>query len=213
MRLIKTIVNARVKNDIVDATTLKHLLKTDLLPTCWILQKVQRNLRNPLRIRLNFLCLRTQFKNVICSILAKFNINLECTNLWSGRGRELLKETISPGVRDELRRLTLPAPYCETIKQCLTHIDFLTEQIKYWDGIIHQQVVISEDAQRLLTVPGIGSLSALVIIYESGPIERFPSAKHYVSYAGLVPRNLNLISPCPDWRIKMYFYSISLIFL
>ena len=137
----------------------------------------------------DFLCLRTQFKNVIRSILAKFNINLERTNLWSGQGRDLLEETISPAARGELTRLALPSPYCETIKQCLAHIDSLTEQIKYWEGVIHQQVVISEQAQRLLTVPGMGELSALTIIYESGPIERFPSAKHYVSYAGLVPRN------------------------
>ena len=185
----KAIAYVRIKNDTVDATTLVHLLRTDLLATCWIPQKAERNLRDLLRIRLNFLCFRSQFKNVIRSILAKFNINLERNNLWSGQGREPLEETISPGVRDALARLTLPSPYDETIKQCLAHIDTLNEQIKYWEGIIHEQAVISEDAQRLLTVPGIGNLSALTIIYESGPIGRFYSTKHYASYADLVPRN------------------------
>ena len=178
-----------MKNDAVDAATLAHLLRADLIPTCWLPQPAQRNLRDLLRMRLTFQRFRTRFKNIIRSVLAKFNIKLEKSNIWRGIGRDSLDSLISSEGRDGLVGLTLPAPYKEIIQQCLVHLDHLTEQIDYWEEIIKRQVAVSEEARRLLTVPGVGNISALTIIYESGPIVQFPSVKHYVSYAGLVFRN------------------------
>lgn len=39
----------------------------------------------------------------------------------------------------------------------------------------------------LLTIPGIGYYSALLILSEIGDITRFPDSYHLCSYAGLVP--------------------------
>src|SRR4030095_12226494 len=39
--------------------------------------------------------------------------------------------------------------------------------------------------QKLMTIPGIGQLSAQVIMAEVGTMERFPTAKHFASYCGL----------------------------
>jgi len=46
---------------------------------------------------------------------------------------------------------------------------------------------LSPDAQLLLTIPGIGELSALVIIAELGDVNRFKRAAQVASYVGLVP--------------------------
>jgi transposase len=186
----KAIAYARVQDDKVDARTLTHLLRTDLLPTCWIPNKEERSIRDMLRIRLSLLVMRTRFKNIIWAILAKFNINI-AGSLWNKNGRDSLETIITQSEHDDLARLVLPPPYGEAIRQALLHIDYLTEQIDYWEKKIHGLVVISPDARRLITAPGIGELSALTILYESGPIERFPTAKHYASYAGLVPRTLS----------------------
>jgi len=183
----KAIAKARIKNDKVDARTLAHLLKADLLPICWIPDKADRNVREFLRFRLRLIVFRTGFKNVIRSVLAKFNINLK-SNIWAGDGRDDLEGIITPVEHEALGQISVPMPYDEIMRQCLKHIDILTEQINYWIEKIHQHVSLTAEAQRLLSVPGIGELSALTIIYESGPIGRFPSAKHYASYAGLVPR-------------------------
>lgn len=184
----KVIAHARVKNDKVDARMLAHLLRADLLPTCWIPAQADRSMRDVLRIRLRLLVFRTQFKNVIRTILAKFNITLQHRQIWRGAGRDSLLEAISPREQDALRRLTLPAPYAETIQQCLRHIDLLSDQIDHWENIIAEKATLSADAQLLMTVPGLGKLSAFTILYETGPINRFPDAKHYTAYAGLVPK-------------------------
>ncbi|HEX7320635.1 MAG TPA: IS110 family transposase [bacterium] len=184
----KVIAHARVKNDKVDARMLAHLLRADLLPTCWIPEKEERNMRDLLRIRLRLLMFRTQFKNVIRAILSKFNITSECRQIWCGEGRDSLIEIISPKEKDALTQISLPSPYAEAIKQCLRHIDFLSDQIDYWEKIITEKAALSADAQLLMTFPGLGKLSAFTIIYETGPITRFPDAKRYAAYVGLIPK-------------------------
>ena len=44
-----------------------------------------------------------------------------------------------------------------------------------------------EMAKLLITVPGIGYYSALLIVSEVGDINRFPDSYHLCSYAGLIP--------------------------
>ncbi len=43
------------------------------------------------------------------------------------------------------------------------------------------------DVQHLLTIPGVGLLSALTIYLEVDGIQRFPTVGHFFSYARLVP--------------------------
>jgi transposase len=44
-----------------------------------------------------------------------------------------------------------------------------------------------EMTSLLMTIPGIGYYSALLIVSEIGDINRFPDSYHLCSYAGLVP--------------------------
>lgn len=198
----KAIAHARIKNDKVDARTLAQLLSADLLPTCWIPAREDRNVRELLRTRLGLLIFRTRFKNVIRSVLAKFNINLAQGNIWDGAGRDSLESVVTPGGRKALNRLTLDPPYPEIIRQALAHVDLLTEQIAGWETQIRRLVKVTPAARQLMTVPGIAELSALTILHESGPMDRFPSAKHYASYAGLVPRCLG--SAGKHWSGKLF---------
>lgn len=172
----KAIAYARVKTDKVDARILTHLLRTDFLPTCWIPEREQRDNRDMLRARLTLVRMSTRCKNIIRGILEKFNIKLSFSDIWNGRGREALE------------KVSLSMPYSEVLKQLLVQIDNLTPQIDYWEKKIREQISLSDDAQRLLQVPGIGNIWALTILYETGPIARFPSAKRYVGYAGLAPK-------------------------
>ena len=44
-----------------------------------------------------------------------------------------------------------------------------------------------ESAKLLMTIPGIGYYSALLIVSEIGDINHFPDSYHLCSYAGLGP--------------------------
>jgi transposase len=65
--------------------------------------------------------------------------------------------------------------------------ELATELIREITTKIKEVVSVTPQAQLLMTVPGISYYSALLILSEIGQIERFPSAKHLCSYAGLVP--------------------------
>jgi transposase len=45
-----------------------------------------------------------------------------------------------------------------------------------------------EEIERLLTIPGIGRVSANIIVSEIGDFDRFKKPQHLTSFAGLVPR-------------------------
>ena len=49
--------------------------------------------------------------------------------------------------------------------------------VEPWDAVV----------RRLSTIPGVGILSALLLLLELWDIERFPSRKKLASYVGIVP--------------------------
>jgi transposase len=78
------------------------------------------------------------------------------------------------------------------IKTILTHIDFLSKQVKMLDKEVAARVEsFHEDVERLDSIPGIATRMAEQILAEIGTgtdiKKQFPSAAHLCSWAGLVP--------------------------
>jgi transposase len=73
-------------------------------------------------------------------------------------------------------------------EDCLVLLRVLDEQIRRLDHELVQRWGDDPRLQRLLTIPGIGPFTAILLILELGEIQRFPSAKHLASYVGLTPR-------------------------
>ena len=65
---------ARVKTDAVDARTLAHLLRADLLPEAYIAPRELRDLRDLLRHRVALTRMRSALKNRVRALLAKHGI-------------------------------------------------------------------------------------------------------------------------------------------
>ena len=55
------------------------------------------------------------------------------------------------------------------------------------EGLLGDHLFEDPNLQRLLRIPGIGRIGALSLILEIDDIQRFPSARHFVSYCRLVP--------------------------
>ena len=67
----------------------------------------------------------------------------------------------------------------------LDQMDLLDQQIKALDKILSDLLTVEE--QYLVTIPGISSTLAATILGEIGDIQRFPSVKPLVAFAGLDP--------------------------
>lgn len=176
-RRVRAIAAARVKTDKIDATTLAHLARADLLPTAYAPPVKIRELRDLVRHRSKLVRERTRHKNRIHTILSKHNLHSPCTDLFGKKGRAFLKET----------RKHLSSIHQLMLDDYLNLIDGLNEQIKSVNQVIRAWAKDDPRAQLLTSMPGIGIYSAAVIIADIGDIKRFDGPKQLCSYAGLVP--------------------------
>lgn len=106
----KAIVSARLKNDKVDARTLAHLLRADLLTEAWIAPVEVRDLRALLRHRARLVRQTTSLKTRIHAVLADRGVKVD-ESLWSKAGRA------------RLRALELPPVQRAIVDDCLALID------------------------------------------------------------------------------------------
>jgi transposase len=88
----KAIASARVKTDAVDAKTLAHLLRTDLLPEAYIASRELRDLRDLLRHRVALTRMRAALKNRVGAILAKHGIARPYSDMFGPGGTHFLGE-------------------------------------------------------------------------------------------------------------------------
>lgn len=171
----KAIARARIKTDKIDATTLAHLLRTDLVPAAYIPPRPVRDTREILRYRASLVRLRTQVKNKIAAILSKTGLTPPTKTAFGVKSRQFLA--------------TVPVRPCYrlALDGYLRQLGHLTDEIDQVAQAITAQVAADPQAQLLCTMPGIGAYSALLILSEIGDVHRFPDSRHLCSYAGLVP--------------------------
>ena len=68
----------------------------------------------------------------------------------------------------------------------LAHFDATTAEP---DRKIHEAFLVSKEARLLESIPGIGEFTAVGLVAELCPIDRFPNVEKLCSHAGLVPTN------------------------
>lgn len=175
---IKLIAAAMVKTDKKDAMILAKLLAVNLVPEVWVPPAQVRDLRALIAHRRRLVSQQTQSKNRLQSVLHRNHIvppggtpsvyHPDNHAWWLGL-------ELSPG--DKLR-----------VRQELVMLQQLDTLISETTDELHR-LSLSEPWLELLPyliqLPGIGVLTAMVILSAIGDIQRFPSAKKLVGYAGL----------------------------
>jgi transposase len=166
------------KTDKLDARGLAVLLRNGTLPEVWIPPSELRDQRELLRLRVFLVRLRTRVKNRIHGTLARYNIQVPGADLFGVEARSQL----------EKRLPELPVHSREAVEQELTTLDFLETQIESAEQRLEAIMKVSVEADLLKTLPCVGKILSMVLMLEIGRIDRFPTAAHLASYAGLVPR-------------------------
>jgi transposase len=176
---VKAIASARLKNDKVDARTLAHLLRTDLLPESWLAPKDVRDLRALLRHRARLVRYGTSLKARIHAVLADQGIRIDVPRLWTKPGRGWLDD------------LELPAMQRSIVEDLLGILDATDMRVRRLDHEIKELAKPDERVDALRKLPGIGLLSAMMLVAEIGDISRFASARKLCAWAGLTPQVRN----------------------
>jgi transposase len=166
------------KTDKLDAKGLAILLWNGTLPEVWIPPRELLDQRELLRLRIFLVRLRTRVKNRIHGTLARHNVQVPGADLFG----------VGPRLELVARLPELPEHSREAVEQELKTLDFLEEQIKSAEKRLEAIMKVSAEADQLKTLPCIGTILSMVLMLEIGRVDRFPTAAHLASYAGLVPR-------------------------
>lgn len=162
------------KTDRQDAQHILGLLLKDDFPPIWVPSWENRDLRQLLWHRHRMVQARTRIMNQLQAVA--LNEGLLCKKrLWRERGRQQL----------EAFRL---APWASRRRHDLLELlDRLNPTIAELSQAIEREVEKCPAAQRLMTHPGVGPLTALAFVLIIGDADRFPCGKQVASYLGLVP--------------------------
>ena len=162
------------KTDRQDAQLILRLMLKDDFPRIWVPSWENRDLRQLLWHRHRMVQMRTRIMNQLQALA--LNEGLRCRKrLWREHGRQQL----------ESFRL---APWASRRRRDLLELlDRLNPTIAELSQAIEQEAEKYPEAQRLMTHPGVGPLTALAFVLIIGKAERFQCGKQIASYLGLVP--------------------------
>lgn len=172
---LKLIAQSRCKTDKIDARVIMQMLAIGFLPTCYQPTEEERRLRERLRWRAHLVRYATRMKVRIYALIDKENVGRIIDDPLGKNGRRLLKQVqLQPGRQELLEE----------------HIDLLEQfekLVKAENNWVSDELKKNQDAQLLLSIPGVGELTALLLWCELGDVSRFRDASQVAAYFGLVP--------------------------
>lgn len=177
-RGVKQITQSESKTDRKDSHHLAHLLRTGYLPKAYIPDPDLLRLRDLLRARMEASQEASRAKNRIHAILARNGVTAPYTSpaLFKPKGLAWLRQNHWNDERDTLLRLQVLQLETAQTRQDALHVELAKTAVDH------------DDAQLLMTIPGIDFYLALLILAETGDIRRFPTVGQFQSYAGCAPR-------------------------
>jgi len=161
-------------NDETDAQYLAHMLRLNILPTGTILAPEQRAIRDLARKRLQLVRSRTSHILSIENIAAR----QQAMKINSNQVKRLQTEDVD--------KLGFPEDVALAVKSNLAVVHTLNEQIILLEKRLQEEMDQRPEYDLLLSIPGIGRILAVIILLETGPIERFAAVGNFASYARCV---------------------------
>jgi transposase len=174
--LVKLITAARVKTDAQDTIKLARLLAGGLIPAVWVPPAEVRELRGLVAHRRRLINLRTQARNRLHAVLHRHNRIPPGNGLFATEQRHWWASLSLPNV-EQLR-----------VRQDLALLDHLEPQLDEVEAELFRLSTTEPwvgQVPFLVQLPGIGVVTAMILLAAIGEIQRFPYAKQLVGYSGL----------------------------
>jgi len=173
---MKAIHGGKAKNDKIDAHKIAVLLRGGAFPTAYVYPRGMRATRDLLRRRLFFVRRRSELFTHIRMTFHQLNLPAPSGDFHHPRNRIGLADAIS----DPVVRASVEADLALATR--------LDEIIRSLELTIRRRVKIDdpETFERLQTIPGVGRILSLTLLYELHDIGRFPRVQDFLSYARLV---------------------------
>jgi len=173
---MKAIHGGKAKNDKIDAQKIAVLLRGGMLPQAYVYPADMRATRDLLRRRMHFMRKRAELLAHVQNTNSQYNL--------PEIGKKIAYKANRDGVAE---RFPDPAVH--------KSIEVDLALIGHYDDLLHDvELSILKAAKQdnantlylLRTVPGIGEILRLVLLYEIHDIQRFSRVQDFVSYCRLV---------------------------
>jgi transposase len=173
---MKAIHGGKAKNDKIDAHKIAVLLRGGMLPQAYVYPAKMRATRDLLRRRIHLVRQRAEFLAHVQQTNSQYNL--------PEIGKKLAYKANRAGVAERFpepavqKSIALDLTLIDTYDHLVTDLELdLVNTAKAHDA---------QTFYRLRSIPGVGKILALVLLYEIQDINRFPRVQEFVSYCRLV---------------------------
>jgi transposase len=173
---MKAIHGGKAKNDRIDAGKIAGLLRGGMFPMAFVYPRQMRETRDLLRRRTFFVRQKAQLIAHIVNTNSQYNLPpFDRKQSRSADYSELAGHFAHPSTQLSISAdATLINQYQETIRELETHL------------VQHAKVHDAKTYHLLQSLPGIGKVLGLIMLYEIQDIKRFPEDGNFLSYSRLV---------------------------
>ena len=173
---MKAIHGGKTKNDKIDSNKIAVLLRGGMFPTAYVYPRKMRSTRDLLRRRMYLMYKRSELLAHIQNTNSQYNL--------PEFGKKIAYKSNRAGVAESFKD-----------KSARKNIEVDLQLLDYYDKVLQDvELFILKEAKHhdpttlylLQTIPGIGKILSLVILYEIHDISRFPRVQDFSSYSRLV---------------------------
>jgi len=184
---------AKIKTDKIDSEILAHLLRCNLIPEAHIPNKEVQHVRHLIRQRIFFVRLRTMTKNRIHHLVERNHlakvVSEAFTDLFGKKGIDFLE------------KVKLPETERKLLDEQLALLKKLNNLVAEDDKGLRALFEKDRRVALVATVPGLGYLFAVLIVYEIDTIDRFATPAKLHAYTGIVPSTYASGEKCYHGRL------------
>jgi transposase len=181
------------KNDLRDAEAIAEAVTRPSMRFVPIKNMEQQDLQALHRVRERLMGARTALVNEMRGLLAEYGIVLPT-------GVNAFRNALAEKLEAEQAKLTplsqeLFGKLCEEFKK-------VEAEVAYYDEKLQAIAITHPESQRLLTIPGIGPITATALIAAIGNVGVFTNGRQFAAWLGLVPKQHSTGGQTRLWGIS-----------
>ena len=167
------------KNDAADAEAICEAVQRPSMRFVPAKSVAQQDIQSLHRIRSQAVARRTAQANQIRGLLMEYGLIIP-------QGISSIRKSIPLVLEDAENELT--SMFRELLHNLYEEMVHLDARIKTLENTLESLCAQNEDCKRLLSIPGVGLLSATALVASIGDINVFKNGRELAAWLGLVPR-------------------------
>jgi transposase len=166
------------KSDFGDSHLLADLARVNYLPQVWLAPEATRQLRRMIRHRTQLVRRRRDVKLRIRALLRDNRTPSPTARAWTKAWLTWLQTDAPLSTSDRF-----------IVNDHLAELTSLSQRIAQVEAQLKTQVVDDPIVAKLLSLPGVGLVTAVTLRAEVGRFDRFQTGKQLARFCGVTPRN------------------------